>query len=220
MAAALAAISPVGAAEPVTMVEEVSVQIDAAGEALSASPLLDCGSPGACWEVATVSSVTVNLNLAGHHKRCTKRCRIPVTFGYAIDGESYEVDGGFLFGCPAGLASIGSGTVRPRRQRLNLVPDFPDEVERVLGICFNGSRPRFSSWVRFASDRASLRGKTSVRGRWTQVTTIGDGTTRAAFKAKHDGVPLGSPVPPKIKQGLPICPPVLSVRCELVVQQP
>ena len=30
----------------------------------------------------------------------------------------------------------------------------------------------------------------------------------------------GSPIPPPIKRGLSICPPVLSVRCELAVQQP
>ena len=202
------------------MAEEVSVRVGAPAEAVSTSPLLDCATTGTCWEVATVFSVTVNLSLAGHHKRCAKRCRFPVNFAYGLYPDSYEIDGGFLFGCVNGMASIGSGTVRAKRHRLVLVPDFPDDVEQTFRSCFNGERPKFSSWVQASSDGTSLRGKTSVRGRFVQVTPIGDGVTRSAFKGKHRGVPFGSPIPPAVKQKLPICPDVLSVHCELVVQQP
>jgi len=102
----MAAQPAAAAAESVIVAEEVSVRVGAPAEAVSTSPLLDCATTGTCWEVATVFSVTVNLSLAGHHKRCAKRCRFPVNFAYGLYPDSYEIDGGFLFGQSEALWSI------------------------------------------------------------------------------------------------------------------
>jgi hypothetical protein len=108
--------------------------------------------------------------------------------------------------------------VRRKGKRVYLVPSSPDEVEAILRSCFGGVRPKFSSWVRVSSGGDALKGKTSARGRSTQMTSIGEGRMRVAFKDKHRGVPLGSSTGPVINPKLEICPDVLSVRCELVVE--
>jgi hypothetical protein len=219
--ASVLALAPDRAAgEGTTLAVEVTTPGAPAAAALGIRPrfsLDDCQTPGVCWEVGDVMTVSVTLYVAGQSKHCAKRCRVPVNFAYRIDASDWEIDGGFTFGCNGGFATIVGGSVRRQRRKAFLIPANVDEVEQSLRTCSAGVRPTFSSWVRPSADLNALRGKTAVRARYTVASGAGEGRVWLGTQFRHRGVPLGSPTGPVVGEKLSLCPAELVVRCELTV---